>query len=145
MKKKIIYSILAIIVVVVIWVAFNKEKATQMVVDLGMAMTSSVKHRNPSTEKAKFEMTADAFSKAFKDNAVEANKQYINQAVLIEGDITNISGVTVSLNNIACNIDSTEAGKMKDLKVGLKVKVQGLVVGYNDLMEEIALAQCTIK
>ncbi len=116
-----------------------------MVVDLGMAMTSSVKHRNPSTEKAKFEMTADAFSKAFKDNAVEANKQYINQAVLIEGDITNISGVTVSLNNIACNIDSTEAGKMKDLKVGLKVKVQGLVVGYNDLMEEIALAQCTIK
>jgi hypothetical protein len=145
MKKKIIYGIIAIIVVVGIWVVFNKEKATQMVVDLGMAMTSSVKHRNPSTEKAKFEMTAEAFSKAFKDNAVEANKLYINQAVLIEGDITTISGVTVSLNNIACNIDSTEIVKIKDLKVGSKVKVQGLVVGYNDLMEEIALAQCTIK
>jgi tRNA_anti-like len=145
MKKKIIYSILAIIVVVGIWVVLNKEKATQMVVDLGMAMTSSVKHRNPSTEKAKFEMTADAFTKAFKDNAAEANKQYINQAVLIEGDITTISGVTITLNNIACNIDSTEAGKIKELKVGSKVKVQGLVVGYNDLMEEIALAQCTIK
>jgi hypothetical protein len=145
MKKKIIYGIIAIIVVVGIWVVFNKEKATQMVVDLGMAMTSSVKHRNPSTEKAKFEMTAEAFSKAFKDNAADANKQYINQAVLIEGDITTISGVTVTLNNIACNIDSTEAGKIKDLKVGSKVKVQGLVVGYNDLMEEIALAQCTIK
>jgi hypothetical protein len=145
MKKKIIYSIVAIIVVVGIWVVFNKEKATQLVVDLGMAMTSSVKHRNPSTEKAKFEMTAEAFSKAFKDNAVEANKQYINQAILIEGDITTISGVTVTLNNIACNIDSTEVVKIKDLKVGSKVKVQGLVVGYNDLMEEIALAQCTIK
>jgi hypothetical protein len=132
-------------VVVVIWVAFNREKATQMVVDLGMAMTSSVKHRNPSEEKAKFEMTVDAFSKAFKDNAVEANKQYINQAVLLEGDITTISGVTVTLNNVACNIDSTEVGKIKDLKVGSKVKIQGLVVGYNDLMEEIALAQCTIK
>lgn len=145
MKKKIIYSILAIVVVVVIWVAFNREKATQMVVDLGMAMTSSVKHRDPSSEKAKFEMTAEAFSKAFKDNAVEANKLYINQAVLIEGDITTVSGVTVTLNNIACNIDSTQVGKIKDLKVGSKVKVQGLVVGYNDLMEEIALAQCTIK
>jgi hypothetical protein len=145
MKKKIIYSILAIVVVAVIWVAFNREKATQMVVDLGMALTSSVKHRNPSSEKAKFEMTAEAFSKAFKDNAVEANKQYINQAVLIEGDITTIAGVTVTLNNIACNIDSTEVGKIKDLKVGSKVKIQGLVVGYNDLMEEIALAQCTIK
>jgi hypothetical protein len=145
MKKKIIYSIVAIIVVVGIWIVFNREKATQMVVDLGMAMTSSVKHRNPSTEKAKFEMTAEAFSKAFKDNAVEANKMYINQAVLIEGDITTVAGVTVTLNNIACNIDSTEVGKIKDLKVGSKVKIQGLVVGYNDLMEEIALAQCTIK
>jgi hypothetical protein len=145
MKKKIIYSIVAIIVVACVWVAFNREKATQMVVDLGMAMTSSVKHRNPSSEKAKFEMTADAFSKAFKDNAVDANKLYINQAVLIEGDITTVSGVTVTLNNIACNIDSTEVGKIKDLKVGSKIKVQGLVVGYNDLMEEIALAQCTIK
>lgn len=145
MKKKIIYGIAAIIVVAGIWVVFNKEKATQMVVDLGMAMTSSVKHRNPSTEKAKFETTAEAFSKSFKENAVEANKQYINQAVLIEGNITTISGVTITLNNIACNIDSTEVGKLKDLKVGSKVKVQGLVVGYNDLMEEIALAQCTIK
>ena len=145
MLKKIIYVIVAVVVVVGIWVAFNKEKATQMVVDLGMAMTSSVKHRNPATEKAKFEMTADAFSKAFKNNAVEANKLYINQAVLIEGDITTIAGVTVTLNNIACNIDSTEVGKIKDLKVGSKVKVQGLVVGYNDLMEEISLAQCTIK
>ena len=145
MKKKIIYSLLAIAVIVGIWVALNKEKATQMVVDLGMAMTSSVKHRDPSSEKAKFEMTAEAFSKAFKDNAVEANKLYINQAVLIEGDITTVSGVTVTLNNIACNIDSTQVGKIKELKVGSKVKVQGLVVGYNDLMEEIALAQCTIK
>lgn len=145
MLKKIIYVIVAVVVVVGIWVAFNKEKATQMVVDLGMAMTSSVKHRNPSTEKAKFEVTADAFSKAFKDNAVEANKLYINQAVLIEGDITTIAGVTVTLNNIACNIDSTEVAKIKDLKVGSKVKVQGLVVGYNDLMEEISMAQCTIK
>lgn len=145
MLKKIIYVIVAVVVVVGIWVAFNKEKATQMVVDLGMAMTSSVKHRNPATEKAKFEVTADAFSKAFKDNAVEANKLYINQAVLIEGDITTIAGVTVTLNNIACNIDSTEVNKIKDLKVGSKVKVQGLVVGYNDLMEEISMAQCTIK
>ncbi len=145
MKKKIIIGIAAIIVIAGIWGALNKEKATQMIVDLGMAMTSSVKHRNPSTEKAKFEITAEAFSKAFKDNAAEANKQYINQAVLIEGDITTIAGVTLTLNNIACNIDSSEVGKLKDLKVGAKVKVQGLVVGYNDLMEEIALAQCTIK
>lgn len=145
MKKKILYTLLAVVILVAILFAFNQEKATQMVVDFGMALTSSVKHRDPSTEKAKFELTTEAFTKAFKDNAVEANKLYINQTVLLTGDVTNISGVTISLNNIACNIDSAEVPKLKDLKIGTKIKVQGLVVGYNDLMEEIALAQCTIK
>ena len=145
MKKKIIYTIIAIIVIAGIWVAFNREKATQAVVDLGMALTSSMKHRDPSAEKAKFELKAEAFSKDFKDNAGEANKKYINQAVLLEGNVTNISGVTVSLNNIACNIDSAEIVKLKDLKVGTAIKIQGLVVGYNDLMDEVDLAQCKLK
>jgi hypothetical protein len=145
MKKKILYGILGLIVILVIWVAFNKEKATQMVVDLGMSMTSSVKHRDPSSEKAKFEMTADALTKEFKDNPTQANTKYINQAVLIDGIVTEITGVTVSLNNIACNIDSSNIGKLEQIKKGDKIKLQGLVVGYNDLMEEIPMAQCKIK
>jgi len=145
MKKKILLSLAAIIVVFAIWAALNREKFTQAVVDLGMALTSSVKHRDPSAEKAKFELTTDDFSKAYKDNATEAAKKYINQAVLLEGAVTNVSGVTVTFNNIACNIDSSEVAKLKDIKVGSKIKLQGLVVGYNDLMEEIDLAQCRLK
>ncbi len=142
---KIFLIILALPIVIGVWAAFNRERATQAIVDLGMALTSSMKHRNPSTEKAKFELTADTFSKAFKDNAVDANKTYINQAVLIEGDVTAINGVTITLNNIACNIDSSEVAKIGTVKLGSKIKVQGLVVGYNDLMEEISLAQCSLK
>lgn len=145
MKKKILLSLAAIVLIFGVWAVFNQEKFTQMVVDLGMAMTSSVKHRNPSDEKAKFEVTAADFSAAFKTNAAEATTKYINQTVLIDGEISAISGVTVSLNNIACNIDSTQAGRIKDLQVGAKIKLQGLVVGYNDLMEEVSMAQCTIK
>lgn len=145
MKKKILIGIAVVVVVAGIWFAFNQEKATQMIVDLGMAMTSSVKHRDAATEKAKYEMTADNFSKAFKDNAATANTTYINQAVLLEGTVSSVTGVTVTLNNIACNIDSSDLEKVKILKQGDKIKIQGLVVGYNDLMEEIALAQCKIK
>ena len=145
MKKKIIYAILAVILLVGIWVALNPQRALQTVVDFGMWATSWKKARNPSTEKATFELTADAFAKEFKANATEANKKYINQAVLLEGDVTAVSGVTLSLGNVACNMDSTQIAKVKDVKVGSKIKVQGLVVGYNDLMEEISLAQCTIK
>lgn len=145
MKKKILLGLLALVLVVAIWGAFNREKFTQAVVDLGMALTSSVKHRNPAAEKAKFEMTAEALSKAFQTNAAEANKQYINQAVLLEGTVSSVSGTTVSLNNIACNMDSTQLTKISSIKAGTAVKIQGLVVGYNDLMEEVSLAQCTLK
>lgn len=145
MKKKILIVIAVVVVVAGIWFTFNQEKATQMIVDFGMAMTSSVKHRDAASEKAKFEMTADDFSKAFKDNAATANTTYINQAVLLDGSVSSVSGVTVTLNNIACNIDSSDLEKVKMLKQGDKIKIQGLVVGYNDLMEEIALAQCKIK
>jgi hypothetical protein len=145
MKKKILLSLAAIVIIFAIWALLNREKFTQSVVDLGMALTSSVKHRDPSSEKAKFEVAAAAFSKEYKDNAAEAAKKYINQTVLLEGNISTISGVTVSFEGIACNIDSTQVGKIKDLAVGSKVKIQGLVVGYNDLMEEVSMAQCTIK
>lgn len=144
-KSKIVKILLIIIVVFAIWVAFNREKATQLVVDFGMWATSSKQHRDPSAEKAKFEMTADALSKAFKDNATEANKTYINQAVLLEGNIVSVSGVTITINNIACNVDSSEIAKLPTLKVGDKVKLQGLVVTYNDLMDEVDLAQCKLK
>ncbi len=145
MKKKILLSLAAIVLVFAIWALMNREKFTQAVVDLGMALTSSVKHRDPSTEKAKFEMSTAAFLKEYKANPTTAAAKYINQTVLLEGDISAISGITVSFEGIACNIDSTQVNRIKELSVGSKVKIQGLVVGYNDLMEEVSMAQCTLK
>ncbi|MFL9482429.1 OB-fold protein [Chitinophagaceae bacterium LWZ2-11] len=130
MKKKIIFAVLAIGVVVgacAVWYVFFKP------------------HRNVGAEKAKYEVASVAFSQEFKADTAAATKKYIDQAVLIEGSITNIEHTTISLDNIACNVDSTQVSKLATLKVGDKVKVQGLVVGYNDLMEEIGLAQCVIK
>ena len=145
MKKKIIYSLIAIIVIVGIWAAFNPQKAVQGVVNFGMWATSWKKHRDPSKETAAFALSADELSKAFAANKDEATKKYINQSVLVDGAVTATQGVTVSLNNVACNIDSTETSRIGALKTGDKIKVQGLVVGYDDLLDEIKVAQCVIK
>lgn len=145
MKKKILLSLLVIVAAAGIWAIFNREKATQAIVDLGMALTSSIKHRDPGAEKAKFQISSDDLAKAFQNNLTEANKQYINQAVLVNGNITAIAGFTVSLNNVACNIDSAAVNQLDKLKTGDQVKIQGLVVGYNDLMGEVTLAQCRFK
>jgi hypothetical protein len=102
-------------------------------------------HRNIATEKAAFTLTADALSKAFKDNNADATKKFIDKAVLIEGNVTDIQGITISFNNVACNIDSTEISKAASIKVGDKIKLQGQVVTYNELMDEVDLSKCAFK
>lgn len=129
-KKKIILIILAIGIVVggwATWYVFFKP------------------HRNVGNEKAKYEVTSNVLSGEFKSDTAAALKKYINQAVLIQGEVTNVEGVTVSLNNIACNIDSTDISKLSTIKKGDNIKLQGLLVGYNDLMEEVNIAECVIK
>lgn len=130
MKKKIIITFLVAAIIIggaTAWYVFFKP------------------HRNVGTEKAAFSLSADSLSTAFKTNLNNATATYLNKAVLLEGNITNIEGVTISFNNVACNIDSTELNQLTAHKIGDKIKLQGLVVGYNDLLEETNLAQCVFK
>lgn len=102
-------------------------------------------HRNVAQEKAAFELTTDQLSQEFKTNNATATAKYIDKAIMLQGTVTQIEGTTVSFNNVACNIDSTNLTKIAAIKVGDKIKLQGQVVGYNDLMEEIGLAQCVFR
>ncbi|MDH7464008.1 hypothetical protein QEG73_22085 [Chitinophagaceae bacterium 26-R-25] len=130
----------------------NKKKFVLLVLAMGIAVASWATwyvffkpHRNVGAEKAKYEVTSTTLSGEFKTDTAVALKKYINQAVLIQGKVTNVDGITVSLNNIACNIDSTDISKISGIKAGDDIKVQGLLVGYNDLMEEVNIAECVIK
>ena len=141
MKKKIIITVVALVIIGVIVVVTNFG----FFMDLGMKMTSSMQHRDISKEQAAFTLSSDELSKSFTANKDEANKKYINKSVLVEGAVSAVEGVTVSLDHVACNMDSTQITMLKDFKPGSKVKIQGLVVGYDDLMDEIKLSQCVIK
>ena len=101
-------------------------------------------HRNVGNEKAAYEMTADALTKAFATDTAAVSK-YIDKAILVEGNIANIEGSHIAMGNIICNMDSTALPELTRLKAGDKVKVQGRLTTYNDLMEEILMDQCVIK
>jgi tRNA_anti-like len=92
-----------------------------------------------------FTLTTSALSQEFKANNAEATKKYIDKALLLEGTITAIDGITVSFDNVACNVDSTQLEKLPTLKVGASAKLQGRLTGYNDLLEEIDMSQCVFK
>lgn len=101
-------------------------------------------HRDVSAEKPKYELTSQVLSDAFKTDTTAMSK-YVDQALLVEGPVTQVEGTRVSLGNIICSFDSTQTVKISSLKAGDIVKIQGRLTTYNDLMEEITMDNCVIK
>jgi hypothetical protein len=101
-------------------------------------------HRDVSAEKPKYELTSQVLSDAFKTDT-SAMSKYVDQALLVEGSVTQVEGTRVSLGNIICSFDSTQTVKISSLKAGDIVKIQGRLTTYNDLMEEITMDNCAIK
>jgi hypothetical protein len=83
-------------------------------------------------------------SDAFKTDTTAMSK-YVDQAILVEGPVTQVEGTRVSLGNVICSFDSTQTIKISSLKAGDIVKIQGRLTTYNDLMEEITMDNCVIK
>lgn len=140
-RKNIIVVVVLVLIAAGVYAYFNFGQ----LMDLGMKMTSGMKHRDPASEKAAFIVTAEAFSKEFASNREAANTKYLDKTVLLEGNITDVQPGTVSLGNIVCTLDSAQAAKTEALKAGEPIKIQGLFVGYNELMEELDLSNCGVK
>lgn len=69
----------------------------------------------------------------------------LSNTIMVEGAVTGVEGKHVSLGNIICSMDSTNTAKMATVKTGDKVKIQGRLTSYNDLMEEVMLDNCVFK
>lgn len=101
-------------------------------------------HRDVSSEKPKYELASAALTDAFKNDTAALGK-YVDQAILVEGAITEMEGNHISLGNIICSMDSASLAKVSTLKAGDVVKIQGRLTSYNDLMEEIVMDNCVVK
>lgn len=101
-------------------------------------------HRDIASEKPAYTLTSQALSESIKTDTA-AFAKYVDQALLIEGAVTEVEGSHISLGNVICNMDSSEVSKMSTLKAGDAVKIQGRLSTYNDLMEEIVMDKCVLK
>ena len=113
--------------------------------DIGMAMTGGMEHKDPTKEAAAFTLTSDALASEFAANNEASNTKYMGKVILVSGKVTDVQLPIVTLDKVACTLDSAQLDKAAALKPGDEVKIQGEFVGYNDLMEEIDLSKCGIK
>jgi predicted negative regulator of RcsB-dependent stress response len=102
-------------------------------------------HRDISAEDVAYSETVPQVFDAFAKNDSLANAKYLDKTIEIYGKITNID-----LANKTITVDEKLTARCtnsipNNLKVQNTVTLKGRVVGYDDLVEEIQMDQCTIK
>ena len=128
MKKKLFYILLLLIVVI-----------------FGIYKYMYKSHRDIASEEATFSKTVSEVFQAFKTNDSLANKTYLDKTISVKGKITNID-----LANKIITVDEKLSARFTD-KISDNVKLQdfiilkGRLVGFDDLLEEIQMDQCTIE
>ena len=102
-------------------------------------------HRNISTETVSYSASVKEVYTAFQQNDSLANAKYIDKTIEIYGKITNID-----LSNKIITVDEKLLARFTNsipntLKLQNSIVLKGRVVGFDDLLEEIQMDQCTIK
>lgn len=100
-------------------------------------------HRDISNEKAVFSIAGTKILQDFLTDESKANLKYLDKTIAIKGKITSVD----ALNNTIV-IDEKVFVLLKknsDVKQNEVINIQGRVIGYDSLLEEIKIDQAEIK
>ena len=101
-------------------------------------------HKNYSNTKPNITISSN-FINEFKTNSTLAAEKYLNQVILVNGNVTDRLTKSVVLNNgIVCTLDSSSLKALGLIQINNEVSIKGRFVGFDDLFEEIRLDHCFI-
>ena len=102
-------------------------------------------HKNYSNTKPNITIDSSNFINEFKTNSTLATEKYLNQIILVKGNVTDRLTKSVVLNNgIVCTFDSLSLKALGLIQINNQVSIKGRFVGFDDLFEEIRLDHCFI-
>lgn len=97
--------------------------------------------RNVSSEDAVFNVSSKSIIAEFDSDIEKSNSKYLEKAIAVKGIVSKINQKQVIIDNtIVCDLKESDSSIKKDQQVILK----GRVVGYDDLMGEIKLDECSV-
>ena len=109
-------------------------------------------HRNILAEEAKFSLALTQMNGEFLADEKAAYKKYFNQVVEISATASSINkkengryDVVLNSNGVIANGELISAGDQFEALINKEVVLKGLFIGYDNLLEEIKLSECSIK
>lgn len=99
-------------------------------------------HRDIESEQAEFTMSSAEINQLFSENSTSAEQKFLNKTIEVSGFITDINSNDITIDDkVFCqfskNLETT-------LDKNEKVKIKGRVIGYDDLLEQVKLDQCSL-
>lgn len=97
--------------------------------------------RNVSTEEAAFSVSSKSIIDEFDSDIEKSNKKYLEKAIAIQGTVSKINPKQIIIDHaIVCDLKESDPS----IKQGQPLTLKGRVVGYDDLMRELKLDQCSV-
>ncbi len=100
-------------------------------------------HRDIATETPSYSVTVNQLLAAFTQDETKANSKYLDKSISIKGKVTSIDqankSIVIDEKVYVILMNST------DVTLNSEVLVQGRLIGYDSLIEEIKLDQAQIK
>lgn len=101
-------------------------------------------HRDIASEEATYTATVKEVYEAFVANDSLANAKYLDKTIAIRGKVTNIDDVN-QMYTLDEKLSVRFSAKLpKKIRLQDSVHVKGRLVGFDDLLEEIQMDQCTV-
>ncbi len=105
-------------------------------------MVNNLGKRDLKSETAAFTLKSKDIIAEFTSNADAANKKYLEKPVAISGVVSSVKDKEVILDGtVNCGFTTSATSISK----GQSVTIKGRVVGFDDLLGELKLDQCSIN
>ena len=99
-------------------------------------------HRDIESEIAEFSITSSEITQYFSEDSSGAEQKFLNKTVEISGVISEINTNDITIDDkLFCQFTNTIETA---LNTNDQIKIKGRVIGYDDLLEQVKLDQCSI-
>lgn len=99
-------------------------------------------HRDIESEIAVYSITSSEILNEFTLNIDQSTSKYLNKTIAIQGSVTDVIGTMILLDNrIVCYMKDSI---YLDLNQNSIIEIKGRFIGYDELLEELKLDQCSI-
>ena len=99
-------------------------------------------HRDIESEAAEYSMLSSEIAKHFSDDSTSAEQKYLNKTIEVSGTISDVNSKDITIEDkVFCQFNEALETTLNN---NTNTKIKGRVIGYDDLLEQVKLDQCTL-